>query len=275
MSADEFRGAAARSTSLRVLFPFRMASFLLVAPFALFVIAACGGAVSTPVTESDPLGVVESQRSRRERPDANVDATADPLAGLLTHDYIDLDAIARISRFRSGVGHDYPGGGETCRNMKHYFEPRADLDWSRVSLYAPAAGQIDSVETEWAGDKLNIALAAAPEIVVTIFHVRREPGLEPGSSVVSGQKLGHHIGPQTMSDIAVHDRSRDHRPLSYFELLGDSVLDAYRARGLTGADAAIIPRAQRDADALRCAGEHGEFLDPPRADDWLVLEDAG
>lgn len=123
------------------------------------------------------------------------------------------------------------------------------MDWSGVSLYAPAAGQIDSVETEWAGDKLNIALAAAPEILVTIFHVRREPGLEAGSPVLAGQKLGQHIGPQSMSDIAVHDRSRDYLPLSYLELLDGRLLDAYRARGVKSPAAAIISRARRARSA--------------------------
>ena len=38
----------------------------------------------------------------------------------VTHDYIDLDKITYITKFRSGSGHDYSDDYESCRNMKHY-----------------------------------------------------------------------------------------------------------------------------------------------------------
>ena len=46
---------------------------------------------------------------------------------IVTASYIDLSKIERISRFRSTVGHSYTDGSETCRSMKHYFQPRSSL----------------------------------------------------------------------------------------------------------------------------------------------------
>ena len=47
-----------------------------------------------------------------------MDYTED-VAKIASADFIDLDKIGHISRFRSGKGHDYPDGYETCRSMKH------------------------------------------------------------------------------------------------------------------------------------------------------------
>jgi len=55
---------------------------------------------------------------------------------VLPFNYIDLSKIGRISRFRSTVGHSYTDGSETCRSMKHYYEPMATVDWTTVDIYA-------------------------------------------------------------------------------------------------------------------------------------------
>src|SRR6266550_2197475 len=40
--------------------------------------------------------------------------------------FIDLDKIFSISKFRSAAGHSFAGGSETCRSMKHYIVPQYD-----------------------------------------------------------------------------------------------------------------------------------------------------
>lgn len=45
-------------------------------------------------------------------------------AKFITTDYIELDKIDRVSKFRSGIGHDYRDDAESCRSMKHYFSYR-------------------------------------------------------------------------------------------------------------------------------------------------------
>ena len=46
-------------------------------------------------------------------------------------DYIELAKISRISKFRSGIGHDYSDDFEQCRSMKHYYMPIS----TKTSLY--------------------------------------------------------------------------------------------------------------------------------------------
>src|SRR3990167_4326765 len=46
------------------------------------------------------------------------------LPKIIQADWIDLNRISHISRFRSGSGHDFSGNGETCRSMKHYFNAK-------------------------------------------------------------------------------------------------------------------------------------------------------
>src|SRR5437868_305990 len=46
---------------------------------------------------------------------------ANKVPKIVTANFIDLDRVYAISRYRSGAGHDYSVNGETCRSMKHYF----------------------------------------------------------------------------------------------------------------------------------------------------------
>jgi hypothetical protein len=68
---------------------------------------------------------------------------------VLNANYIDLSKIEQVSRFRSTIGHSYvDGSGETCRSMKHYFQPKASVDWTMVDVYAPASGTIWLIATD-------------------------------------------------------------------------------------------------------------------------------
>lgn len=184
--------------------------------------------------------------------------------------YIDPSAIARISRFRSAVGHDYSDDVEHCASMKHYFEPRADVDWSAVAITAPVDGTVAELREEWAGTQVAIRADAAPDYTVVIFHVRLAPPLAVSDRVAAGQRLGTHIGDQTMSDIAVRRQTAGGmRLVSYFDVLSDDGFALFRDRGLAARADAIISRPERDRRRLRCDGDR--FLDPPSDADWVVL----
>ena len=81
------------------------------------------------------------------------DVDADGIPMFVEINYIELDKIHSISKFRSAVGHDYSDAFEHCRSMKHYFEPRGDVDWSTIKIFAPVTGTITRVDVEWAGNK--------------------------------------------------------------------------------------------------------------------------
>jgi hypothetical protein len=186
-------------------------------------------------------------------------------------DYIDLEAIAAISRFRSAAGHSYTDGAETCRSMKHYFRPKEDVDSAAIRISAPVTGTVVTTRAEAMGLQLAIRPDAQPAYRFIIFHLRPARELAEGTRVMAGETLGRHIGPETWSDVAVGvDTPSGYRLVSWFDVITERLLDGYRARGLASRSAAIISRAERDADPLACAaGER--FLSAGHLSDWVTL----
>jgi len=185
-------------------------------------------------------------------------------------DYIEGGAIARISKFRSGIGHAYVDDFETCRSMKHYFQPREGVDAASIPIASPVSGTIVEVRPEWAGTQVAIRSEAYPDYTLVIFHVAPARPLAAGDRVAAGERLGTHIGAQTMSDIAVRWATPEGmRLVSYFDVMTDRLFATYQARGLGERANAVLSRAERDRRPLRCDGER--FVDGEAAGDWVEL----
>jgi hypothetical protein len=199
------------------------------------------------------------------------DVDADGIPVFVATDYIDLDQIDRISRFRSGIGHDYSDDFESCRSMKHYFMPKATVDWSTVAIRAPVAGTVSRLDAEWAGTQVRIQSGEFPAFYFILFHVHLTSDLSVGDSLEAGQILGTHIGDQTMSDIAVGvNTPTGWKLLSYFDVITDDLFATYQSRGLATRTDAVIPQEDRDAAPLACSGE--EFADPGTLPNWVELD---
>jgi hypothetical protein len=170
--------------------------------------------------------------------------------------YIELDRIERISKFRSSIGHDYSDDFEECRSMKHYFQPQEATDWSAIRLFVPIDGTVVRVFEEWAGTQVWIQSLEYPDFEFRIFHIRLLDSLNAGQSLRAGQQLGTHIGRQTMSDIAVVVITPEGwRLISYFDVMTDTLFQAYQARGVQTRGDFIITKEERDRDPLTCEGE--------------------
>jgi hypothetical protein len=185
--------------------------------------------------------------------------------------YIELDSLFRISKYRSSIGHDYSDAFEQCRSLKHYFEPRATTDWSAIRIFAPVTGTITRVEQEWAGTKIEIASDSLPAFRFVIFHVNTPVIPRVNDRVTAGTQLGTHIGSQTYSDIAVivNEITRQGRMVSYFDVMTDALFQAYTLRGISGRQDLIIPQAVRDSNPLTCTGDTFEPGDT--LESWVVL----
>lgn len=191
---------------------------------------------------------------------------------LLGADYIDLLKIYRVSLFRSSAGHDFSDDFESCRSMKHYFEPDGATDWSAVTIYSPVTGTIAGVTQETYGTKVDITPDANKAFVVTIFHLNSAVTLTIGTVVAQAQVLGTHFGLQTMSDIAIGVYTpAGWKLVSYYEAITDAVFNNHVARGIVTRDSMIISRLDRDADPLTCAGSGGNFTSTGVLDSWFVL----
>lgn len=188
-------------------------------------------------------------------------------------DYIETPLIQKISKFRSGIGHDYADDFESCRCMKHYFMPDTSVDWSTVRIYAPVSGTVREIKSESDGTQIWIASDDYPGFNFIIFHVNLDPPLAVGDHVAEGQQLGSHIGSQTMSDIAIGVHTPNGWKLvSYFEVLTDPLFDYYLDRGIIAREKLIISQQERDGSPLVCPnGEHGRFQDIGMLANWVEL----
>lgn len=191
-------------------------------------------------------------------------------------DFIDLDKIFSISKFRSGSGHDYSSGsGEKCRSLKHYFAPQqnAASEAARqannglppepdgktdISIFSPVDGKIIRTQKEQTpiGVQVFIQPTSNPEFTVRIFHVYLDAGFGKDSVVKAGQKIGV-IGQYSTTDISIETQSATSRGYySYFSVMPDSVFAKYIARGVKDRNELIITKEYRDANPLQCNGEN-------------------
>ena len=194
----------------------------------------------------------------------------DELPKFVNVNYIELDKIARISKFRSGEGHDYSDSFESCRSMKHYYAPYDSLVWNDVEVYSPVAGKVTRLREEWAGTQVLIKSDEYGAFTFIIFHIDLLDGIDVGTKLSEGQLLGTHIGTQTTSDIAVDlITSKGAKLVSYFDIMSDSLFAAYQSRGMALRSDAIITKEERDADPLTCNGE--SFTDQGTLENWVYL----
>lgn len=198
----------------------------------------------------------------------DIDAKGNPK--FVATDYIEPAKIERISKFRSGEGHDYSDDFESCRSMKHYFKPKGNVDWSTIKIFSPVKGKVVRVDEEWAGTQLRIKSDQYPAFYFIIFHVQLANPLKVGDSVAEGQQLGTHIGSQTQSDIAVGvSTPNGWKLISYFDVMTDALFQVYQSRGIGSRSDLIISKEVRDADPLNCNGE--TFGTTGTLENWVNL----
>ena len=194
-----------------------------------------------------------------------------------TEECIDLDAILRLSRFRSGAGHDYSDDFESCRSMKHYFHPKSGVDMSTIRVYAPLTGTVVGTTEEWDGPSLwkgtavGIRSDTHPAIHVVLFHVDLHQPLAVGDAVLAGHEIGtSEKRDGTACDVAFGVMTpTGFRLVSFFEVMTDDVFAVYAGRGVASRGEMILTPAQRDADPLTCDGQ--EFQSASALPDWVDL----
>lgn len=190
-------------------------------------------------------------------------------------DFIELDKIEYIKRYRSGLGIDTSDRFEECRDMQHLYIPfeeyRVDEE---VKIYSPVNGSITSIfqvpvnqSGTWGQVEDNLITIVYiqsfeyPAFTISLSLIDiRGMGLKYGSRVSAGQHLGYgcmrYKGkvisvPWVRIGISVNTPAGERR-LSYFDVITDDVFQVYRDRGATSRDDFIISKEDRDADPLEC-----------------------
>jgi len=188
-------------------------------------------------------------------------------------DFIDLDKMYSISKFRSGSGHDFSGNGEKCRSMKHYFntqdtrEKMAIFDRNNglspkpdgvndIDIYSPVDGEIIVVKNDQMslGQQIFIRPKNYSSYTVRLFHIYLDSPIQKGSKVSAGQKIGV-ISQYQNTDIAIMGGLFGRKLISYFDVMPNNVFANYIARGLQSRDDFIISKEERDLDPLKCNKE--------------------
>lgn len=205
----------------------------------------------------------------REKTGLGVKIDVDNPPQFIQADFIDLSKIFSISKFRSGEGHDFSGNGETCRSMKHYFTPQIDVTIKPekaadgrsippkpdgvhdIDIFSPVDGKITDIASERMpiGEQIYIEPTNAKDFTIRLFHIYKSDGIEKGTTVKAGQKIGVISG-YSATDISVEGGRYQY--VSYFQVMPDNLFEAYKKRGAKSRDDFIFSRAYRDEHPIPC-----------------------
>ncbi len=202
-------------------------------------------------------------------------------------DFTQLDKIDKISKFRSGFGHNYTDGFETCRSMKHYYNPYENYrENNTVEIYSPINGTIISVLNDGHGasiglknKQIQIRPDDQPAFIFVFFHCDlASSAVITGNKVQAGELLGYARlyyddlkEYATSFDIAVWvNTPSGMRLIPYFDTMKDAVFDSYISRGADSRQDFTITKQARDADPIECNGE--SFVTSGNLDNWFTLQ---
>lgn len=211
------------------------------------------------------------------------DIDAKGIPTFVNANYIELNKIGAITRFRSGVGHDYSDDFESCRSMKHYFTTGLDrYNDTSIRIFSPVNGTIITMEDEWTGKHIKIKCKEYPAFFFDIFHVNLKIPLAVGNTVTENQFLGNHSSPMTMSDIAVMvvtpkdgpvpDKPKGWKNISWFDVISEPLFQQYKARGIPNRDTVKISKTVRDADFISCQTTWSTNPGLGKTPNWIVLK---
>ena len=214
------------------------------------------------------------------------DITARGIPRFVGTNFTRLSMIEKISRFRSGFGHSFTDGTESCRSMKHYFNPYAAYRQNNtVEICSPVTGIIVSVVNDGYGGssgltnkEIQIKPDTQPAFIFVMFHCDlASEAIVTGKRVNAGDLIGY--ARMYYDDLAQYVTSFDiavwvntpsgMRLISWFETLKDELFSDYVSRGVTSRQDFIITREVRDADPLQCNGE--TFLTAGKIENWVNL----
>lgn len=252
--------------------------YLILFPALFFACSKQENPIETPI--ENPVN--QAPDTNHANQTAYYTGSIDSLPKFIRVCYLEFDSIGRISKFRSGAGHDYSDDFEFCSSMKHYFEPKNfSIPNVLINIYCPFTGVVERIDQEWAGSQIHIFSTEYPAFSARLFHVNLNSSIAVGDTILEGSIIGTHIGNQTSSDIAIAvltpiDGPKDStisqsgvHYVSYFSVLTDSLFNKFEQHGLT-MDSLIIPALTRDAFPLDC--NNGAFNNPGILNNWVLMQ---
>lgn len=214
----------------------------------------------------DYIGCQNTNQENREERSLEIffDPTKDIIPMFVNQNFIELDKISSISRYRSGYGHDFSQGtGENCRSMKHYLLPKGTIPGEYkpqnelIKYFAPVDGTITKMhytKNQYGTEaRFDIDSTEYPAFSFSFFHVKLLEDLKEGTKVSAGQHIGYIAG-DAHGEIAVMVKTSrsDVSLVSFFDVITDSLFEEYKRRGVQARENFIIPKDKRDQYSLEC-----------------------
>lgn len=213
----------------------------------------------------------------------------------LTANFVDLNKIEKISKYRSCAGHlVIPQDGSQLRsNMKHYFWVKKEfIKDNTVEIYAPYHGYVstlykdekENLEGEiWISPKKIFALL--PPFGMWNFsvqHINVRPNLKVGSEVKAGELIGYAALTDKAGDsfdivyakLSIPPKRIDNWSSPYGDLdsvfnhMDDNVFALYRQKGIPSKEDLLIGKEQRAQSPCKYNGSGPNFILQEGQDDW-------
>lgn len=219
---------------------------------------------------------------------------------LLTTNFVNLDKIERVSRYRSCAGHvTVPQDNrEKQRNMKHYFWVKKSITPidEPVEIYAPYDGFISVLRSDPA-EKLEGEVALVPQDAFvflppvgrwtfSVQHINVRPGLNRGDKVKAGELLGtatvrddgggsfdivyakFGLRTKTIDNWTAPFTNLD----SVFNHMTDAVFAQYTQKGAVSRKDFIITKELRDTNLCNYEGQGPYFSNQEEPENWVFLK---
>ena len=212
--------------------------------------------------------------------------------------FIDLDKIEKISKYRSCAGHvTVPKDArESKRSMKHYFSVKSEyLGNDTVPIHAPFDGIVATVRVDLAAGLEgeiwivpNDKFAIVPPIgrwSFSVQHINVRDGLHRGNTVGAGELIGYAAvggGTRNTFDVvyakgALFPKNIDNwnGPFieldSVFNFMSDKVFAEYQEKGLESKNNLIINKEERDKNPCEYKDKGPYFIDQYNLNNWVFL----
>lgn len=216
---------------------------------------------------------------------------------LLAANFVDLNQISKISKFRSCAGHTVvpQDGREMKRSMKHYFWVKDEyLGTDKIPIYSPYEGLVSVIRSEpgkglegeiWIAPKGKFAmLPPFGRWMFSVQHINVRQDLKVGSQVKEGEIIGYAYADDKGGDSfdivyaksAVIPKKIDNwtAPFedldSVFNRMSEEVFKEYQARGLTKEDL-VLTKEARDQKPCTYDGNGPNFESEDDSLNWTEL----
>ena len=217
---------------------------------------------------------------------------------LLVSNFVDLDNITRISKYRSCVGHTTvpQDERESKRSMKHYFEVKPEyVGTNSVKIYSPYDGYVSVIRSEppdlegeiWIVPKRKFPmLPPVGTWQFSVEHIIVREDLKQGSEVKTGETIGYAAVPEenrASFDIVYAKQALVPKEIdnytspfvdldSVFNHMSEQVFAEYQQKGVTSKERMLISKEERDNRQCQYEGQGPYFINQDDSDSWVVLK---